>query len=183
MILGEAAAVLVLEREASARARGIQPLARLKAWAINCDARNFASPLESGERYAELVASCLEAANLKPAEIDYINAHGTGTLANDLMEARGLCRVYGESPQPRVPVSSVKGQLGHTLGAGGALEGLISTLAIRHGRIPANTPVGALDEGFDFELVTTPLNRPLNNVLSLSFGFGGCNVATLFESP
>jgi 3-oxoacyl-[acyl-carrier-protein] synthase II len=183
-ILGEGAAALVLESSKSAGRRGVTPLARLSAWALNCDARNFAAPLDTGERCAQLIVDCLRAADIDKGEIDYINAHGTGTLSNDSMEARGVTRVYGAQPESRLPiVSSVKGMLGHTLGAAGALEGVVSTLAIMRGRIPPNTPVSLLDEGIDLNLACAAIERPLRHVLSLSFAFGGCNVATLFSRP
>lgn len=183
MVLGEGAAVLVLEELESARARGVTLLAEVSSWFLNCDARNFAAPLESGERCEELILSCLREAGLEKEEIDYINVHGTGTVTNDLMEARGIARIYGQSPEKRVPVSSIKGMLGHTLGAAGALEGVASTLAVKHDRIPPNTPVESMDEGVDLNVVTKSVGRSVRHVLSLSFAFGGCNVATLFSKP
>ncbi len=182
MILGEGAAVLVLQRSRDAKARGARVRAEINHWALNCDAANFAAPLASGERCEQLILSCLRGAGLEPGDIDYINVHGTGTKTNDLMEARGISAVYGEARRS-VMISSIKGALGHTLGAAGAIEGLVATLAIETGRVPPNTSVSELDEGVDLNIVTSAVDRPLRRVLSLSFAFGGCNVATLFSTP
>ena len=181
MILGEAGAILVLESESSAKRRGVVATAQVKSWSLNCDAVKFAAPLESGERFEELVQQCLHSAQLEASEIDYINAHGTATQTNDVMEARGVARVLANETQSHLPISSIKGQLGHTLGASGALDALVCTLAIQHGLIPANTPVGSLDDEVNIDLVTEPRTTELKNVLSVSFAFGGCNVATLFS--
>lgn len=180
MILGEGAAVLVLESSHSAKSRNAMPLAEVKAWALNCDAKNFAAPLETGERCEELILACLKAASLQPDDIDYINAHGTGTSTNDLMEARGISNVFVDA-QEKTAISSIKGMLGHTLGAAGAFEGVVATLAIQHDRIPPNTAVETMDEGIDLAIITESTSKPLRHVLSLSFAFGGCNVATLFS--
>ena len=133
MVIGEASAVLVLESEESALRRGIEPKVEVKSWSINCDAAKFAAPLESGERFEQLVLSCLDAAKLDLTNIDYINAHGTGTQSNDAMEANGIARLYSEGNVEFPPVSAIKGQLGHTLGASGALEALVCVLALQHG--------------------------------------------------
>lgn len=182
MVLGEGAAVLVLESSHSAKSRNALPLAEVKAWALNCDAKNFAAPLETGERCEELILACLKEANLQRDDIDYINVHGTGTSTNDLMEARGISKVFADT-QKKTAVSSIKGMLGHTLGAAGAFEGVAATLAIQHDRIPPNTAVEMMDEGIDLAIITESTSKPLRHVLSLSFAFGGCNVATLFSKP
>lgn len=182
MILGEGAAVLVLENIESAQSRGVSPLAEVRGWALNCDAKNFAAPMESGERCEQLIHACLMEANLDRDDIDYINVHGTGTVSNDLMEARGISLAY-EGSLKKVPISSIKGTLGHTLGAAGAFEAVTSTLVIENDRIPPNTPVMEMDDGIDLYVVTESTSRPVQNVLSLSFAFGGCNVATLFSKP
>lgn len=182
MVLGEGAAMLVLESEASARLRAVRALADVSGWALNCDAVKFAAPLETGERCEQLIHACLRDASLELDDIDYISLHGTGTSTNDLMEARGIARTYGDRTR-RVPVSSIKGALGHTLGAAGALEAVASTLALTHDRIPPNTPVMELDEGIDLNVVTKSTGKPLRHILSLSFAFGGCNVATVLSKP
>lgn len=207
MILGEGAAVLVVESAARAAARGVPALARLDGWALNCDAKNFAAPLESGERCKDLILDCADRAGLPLHAIDYINAHGTGTSTNDAMEARGIAWAYRDAAAAAgsaaagnaagnadtdavadtaaadrgVPLSSIKGLLGHTLGAAGAFEAVAATLAVQRDCIPPNTPVAALDAGAALNVVTASTRTPLQHVLSLSFAFGGCNVATLFS--
>ncbi len=179
-VLSEGAAVLVLEDAESARARGVVPLAEVSGWALNCDATKFATPLESGERCEQLILACVEDAGLDLVDIDYIHAHGTGTQNNDLMEGRGIslaCRGVAK----RIPVSSIKGVLGHTMGAAGAFGAVAATLAIEHGRIPPNAPLSEMDDGVDLEVVTDSQAMPARHVLTLSFAFGGCNVATLFS--
>lgn len=181
-VLGEGAAVLVLEDSESASARGVAPLAEVRGWALNCDATKFAMPLASGERCEQLIHACLQDAELNLDDIDYINVHGTGTQTNDLMEARGISLAYKHASK-KVPISSIKGVLGHTMGAAGAFGAVTSALAIEHGRIPPNTPIRELDEGIDLNVITESLSRSVRHVLSLSFAFGGCNVATLFSTP
>lgn len=180
MILGEGAAVLVLERAEAARARGVTALAEVRGWALNCDAKNFAAPLETGERCEQLIRACVAHAGLALDDIDYINLHGTGTATNDAMEARGVARAYAQSGK-RVAVSSIKGMLGHTLGAAGAIEALVATLAVQEERIPPNTPIAGMDEGVELNVVTQSTPMPVRHVMSLSFAFGGCNVATVFS--
>ncbi|WP_444997944.1 beta-ketoacyl-[acyl-carrier-protein] synthase family protein [Aliikangiella sp. IMCC44359] len=180
MILGEGAGVLVLESEESAKKRGRPALAALDAWALNCDAKNFAAPIDSGERCQELIELCLKEAQLKPDSIDYINVHGTGTEMNDLMEARGINGVF-KSTKQNLHVSSIKGALGHTLGAAGALDGITSVLSIANDCIPPNAPISKKDENIDLNITTEPVFTSVNKVLSISFAFGGCNVATLFS--
>lgn len=181
-VLNEGAAVLILEDEHVARARGAHILAELSGWALNCDATKFATPLESGERCKQLIHACVEDAGLQLADVDYIHAHGTGTQNNDLMEARGIALAYRGVPD-KVPLSSIKGVLGHTMGASGAFGAVVATLAIQHGCIPPNAPISEMDDGVDLHIVTESQEMQLRHVLVLAFAFGGCNVATLLSQP
>lgn len=181
-VLNEGAAVLVLEDAEFAWARGAVPLAEVTGWALNCDATKFATPLESGERCEQLILACVEDAGLDLADIDYIHAHGTGTQNNDLMEGRGISLAY-RGVQKKIPVSSIKGVLGHTMGAAGAFGAVAATLAIKHRRIPPNAPLSEMDDGVDLKVATDSQAMPVRHVLALSFAFGGCNVATLFSQP
>ncbi|MET1255394.1 beta-ketoacyl-[acyl-carrier-protein] synthase family protein [Aliikangiella maris] len=180
MLLGEGAGILVLESRQSAIARGLKPEVGVTAWALNCDAKNFAAPIASGERCEELINLCLNEASLSPAEVDYINVHGTGTELNDLMEARGIHGAFGNEVA-RIKVSSIKGATGHTLGAAGALDGVASVLSIRNNCVPPNAPITTTDENIGLDIPCEPLHIPVNRALSISFAFGGCNVATLFS--
>ena len=179
--LGEAGAFLVLEREGRARAREAKILAFLSGAAIGAEAHHVTHPEPSGERAAELVRSALDRARLAPGDIDYVNAHGTGTQPNDRMEAKALRASLGDAVST-VHVSSSKGQLGHTLGAAGALEAVVTVLALSEGEVP---PTAGLEAPEDLELrhvMGRGIARPLRAALSCSFGFGGTGAVLLFEN-
>ena len=179
-VLGEAGAALVLESEAGMERTGHRPLAELKGWACTCDAWHLTSPLPGGLQAARCLRITLDESGLKPEDVGYVNAHGTGTEAGDLAEAAALRLVFGEVKGPRV--SSVKGATGHTLGASGALEAAVTVQALADGILPANTacrePLPALAPWLALE--AEPLRA--GAALSLSMGFGGHNVALLFSS-
>jgi len=131
-----------------------------------------------GEGAALSISRALQSAGLKPEDVDYINAHGTGTIVNDISEGRALEKIFGNKIPP---VSSTKANIGHTLAAAGALEAVISILAIKYGQIVPNlgfiTPMPELS--FIPELTCREAN--INNVLSNSFGFGGSNASLIFS--
>ncbi|HET9931903.1 MAG TPA: beta-ketoacyl synthase N-terminal-like domain-containing protein, partial [Polyangiaceae bacterium] len=135
LTLGEGAGFLLLESEASVARRGVEPLAWFSGWAVGAEAHHVTHPEEGGERAAELIERALAVAGRSRHEVQYVNAHGTGTPANDAMEARAIARAFGDA-LPNVAVSSSKGQLGHTLGAAGAIEAAICVLALCEGRVP-----------------------------------------------
>ena len=118
--LGEGAGFVVLERASTVRARGAAPIAELAGWALGAEAHHITNPEPTGAAAAEVIQRCLTRAGLAASQVDYVNAHGTGTPLNDPMESAALHRVLGRDVE-RVPVSSSKGQLGHTLGAAGAV--------------------------------------------------------------
>jgi len=177
-VLGEAGAALVLESQSSLERTGHRPLAELKSWACTCDAWHLTSPLPGGLQAARCLHIALDGAGLKPGDIGYVNAHGSGTEAGDLAEAAALRRVFGDGAGPRV--SSVKGGTGHTLGASGALEAAVTVQTLDEGMVPANTgcgdPLPALAPWL--ALKAEPLRS--GAALSLNMGFGGHNVALLF---
>lgn len=182
MIISEGAGVLVLESLEHALQRNAKIYARVVGWAMNCDARNIASPLLDGSRCAELIERCLKNAEMRAEEIDYISLHGTGTETNDLMEVNGIKQVFREVID-KVYVSSIKSMIGHTLGAAGALEGIVSVYSIVNNQVPPNIYLEQPDDGFDVRFVTEPnQHHTVNNVLSVSFAFGGCNVGIIFSS-
>jgi len=181
LTLGEGAACLVLELESAARERGAQIIALLSGWAVASEAHHVTHPEPSGERAAAVMRDALAAAGLEPGAIDYVNAHGTGTVQNDAMEARALTRVFG-SELERVWLSSSKAQIGHTLGAAGAIEAAITALAIQRGQLP---PTAGLEQPEAPELrhVRAPNQRAtLRAALSSSFGFGGACAVLAFEA-
>lgn len=178
--LGEGACFLVLELEETARARGATVLAWLSGWALGAEAHHATHPEPSGRRAAQLIRDALAVARLGPAELDYVNAHGTGTLANDAMETKALLEVLGDEAL-RVPVSSSKGQVGHTLGAAGALEAAISVLALGRGMVPPTVGLKEPESPGLRHVFGSAEPAELRSALSSSFGFGGMNAVLVFE--
>ena len=182
LTLGEGAGCLVLELESSARARGVPVIAFLSGWAVAAEAHHITHPEPSGQRAAEVLLDALRVAGLSASDIDYVNAHGTGTLQNDAMEARALVRVFA-ADLDRVWVSSSKAQIGHTLGAAGAIEAGITALSLSRGQLP---PTVGLEQPEAPELrhVRGPNQKAkLRAALSSSFGFGGACAVLAFEAP
>jgi 3-oxoacyl-[acyl-carrier-protein] synthase II len=182
LTLGEGAACLVLELESSARARGAAIVAYLSGWAVASEAHHVTHPEPSGARATAVLRSALAVAGLAPSEIDYVNAHGTGTVQNDAMEARALEGALGDELS-RVWVSSSKAQIGHTLGAAGAIEAAITALALNRGQLP---PTAGLErpEVPGLRHVRMPNQKTaLRAALSSSFGFGGACAVLAFEAP
>ena len=179
LTLGEGAGFVVLERAAEAEARGQGAICALLGWAARAEAHHITNPEPTGEAPSRAMRAALARAGLQPADIDYVNAHGTGTPLNDPMEARALARVFGDDLQ-RVPVSSQKGQIGHCLAAAGAIEATLSAMAIATGVVP---PTGGLedpDPECPLRHVRVAEPRPLRAVLSSSFGFGGMDTVLVF---
>lgn len=181
MNLGEGASFLLLESEQSARARGAPILAWLSGWASGAEAHHITQPEPTGATAARLMSAAIARAGLSPAGIDYVNAHGTGTIPNDLMETLALRAAFGAEIE-RVRVSSSKGQIGHTLGAAGAIEAAITVLAIVRGEIP---PTGGLAEPEEATELRHVIGRAesltVRAALSNSFGFGGSDTVLAFE--
>lgn len=183
MSIGEGAAVLILESEEHARRRRAPVLAELAGAAFSCDASHLTAPEPDGRGAAQALAEALADAQVAPHEIDYVNAHGTGTPQNDLAEARALQRVLGEAT-PRVPVSSTKGLIGHLLGAAGAVEAVISVLAICDAFVPANFNSIEIDPACPLDIVGPGGRaREVGVVVSNSYGFGGNNCSLVIRRP
>lgn len=180
-VLGEGAAILVLEPRERAEARGATILASLLGGASTADAYHITAPHPEGEGAERAVRLALEDAGLTPADIGYVNAHGTGTELNDRTEGAVIARVFGTS-QPAV--SSIKGTTGHALGASGAIEAAASILAIDRGELPPN--VGLDDQDPDIPLDDIVVERRSwgpRPVISNSFGFGGHNTVLVVAPP
>jgi 3-oxoacyl-[acyl-carrier-protein] synthase II len=177
LTLGEGAAALVLEDAEHARARGAGIHALLLGWGTATDAHHPTAPRPDGHSAKAALHAALGMAGLPAEAVDYVNAHGTGTPQNDVVEMGVLRAVLG-GRLARIPVSSSKSQLGHTLGAAGALEAVVSVLALRHGILPPTIGLREPDEAWaDVDLVTEPGRRaPLGTAISSSYGFGGHNV-------
>ncbi len=177
--LGEGAGYLVLETEASARRRGATPLARLSGYGNACDAFHQTATSADGEGSYRAMKQAIERAGLSPDRIDYINAHGTGTPNNDASECAAMRRLFGAQVPP---FSSTKGYTGHTTSASGAVEAVISLLALQHQFLPVNLRWQHLmPEGLKPVTDETPL-RPLHHVLCNAFGFGGNDSSMLFSA-
>jgi 3-oxoacyl-[acyl-carrier-protein] synthase II len=175
--LGEGAAYLVIERWDDARSRGATIFAELCGYGATCDAHHPTAPHEEGRGAQAAMRGAIAEAGDDP-RIDYINAHGTGTLLNDSAETKAIVSTLGES----IPVSSSKSYFGHTLGASGGVEAVITVLALQQQLAPPtlrlNTP--AADCTLDY-IPHTPRPMTMTNVLSNTFGFGGSNVSLLFR--
>ncbi len=174
-VMGEGAAVLVLERLDSALARNAMILGEVIAYGATADAYHITQLPEGGEGGARAMALALKTAGLRPADIDYINAHGTSTPLNDKAETQAIKSVFGEHAYS-VPISSTKSMTGHLIGAAGAIEAAICLLAINHGVIPPTINLDYPDPECDLDYVPRQA-RParLRTALSNSFGFGGHN--------
>jgi 3-oxoacyl-[acyl-carrier-protein] synthase II len=179
--LGEAGAFLVLESEASARGRGAAPIAELRGWAIGSEGHHITNPERDGATAARVMSAALRRGGLAPADVDYVNAHGTATPLNDVMEANALHVCLGEHAA-RVPVSSVKGQVGHTLGAAGALEAVVTVLAIQRGVMPPTAGLEDPDPQCALVHLTSARDGALRAALSSSFGFGGMDTVLAFTA-
>lgn len=178
MVLGEAGALMLIETEAHAKARGAQILARLMGGAITSDGYDVVNPDPSGERAGDAISRAIELAGLKPTDIDHINAHATGTTFGDLAEARAIRRALGDH---NAPVYAPKAALGHSLGAAGAVEAVLTVQALRDGVIPATRNLKALDPEIDLDVVADrPRHGDYRYAVSNSFGLGGNNVALAF---
>jgi 3-oxoacyl-[acyl-carrier-protein] synthase II len=176
--LGEGAAYLVLERWNDAVARGVKILAELCGYGATCDAHHPTAPAEDGRGAEAAMRAALVDASAEAGEVDYINAHGTGTLLNDAAESKAIASAVGT----RVPVSSSKSYFGHTLGASGGVEAVVSVLALRDQLAPPTLrlELAGSDCPLDY-IARTPRPMPMTNVLSNTFGFGGSNVSLLFR--
>jgi 3-oxoacyl-[acyl-carrier-protein] synthase II len=176
-VFGEGAGVLVLETDEHARSRGARILAEVAGYGTTADAYHVSAPAEDGSGAALAMSNALRKAGARPDEVDYINAHGTGTPLNDVSETRAIKLALGEHAY-RVPISSTKSMHGHLLGAAGSLEAAITVLVIERGVIPATINLDNPDPLCDLDYV--PLEprvarTPVRLALSNSFGFGGHN--------
>lgn len=180
-VMGEGAAVLILEDLEHAEARGARILAEVSGYAATSDAHHISNLAEDGEGVARAIRLALRRAGLQPADVDYINAHATSTPAGDPVETAAIKQVFG-GRDTAPPVSASKSQFGHLLGAAGAIEAVVSVLALQHGLLPATINLHTPDPACDLDYVP---NRPraasLNVVMSNSFGFGGHNVCVVFR--
>jgi nodulation protein E len=184
MTLGEGAGVLILETLASAQARNAHIYAQIVGFGMSSDAHHITQPRPEGA--ASAIRACLRDAGLPPESIAYINAHGTGTQANDQVEAAAIHAVFGPRAA-HIPVSSTKGHHGHSIGAAGAIEALATVLALDRGQLPATVGTAAADPALNLDLILRA-PRALDTssapayALSNSLAFGGLNAVLAFRS-
>jgi 3-oxoacyl-[acyl-carrier-protein] synthase II len=178
MVLGEGAAVLALENLESAQTRGATILAEIVGYGISTDNHHLTQPNPSGSGARQAMEGALASAGIRAEEIDYINAHGTATPFNDAAEGKAIAELF-----PRVPVSSTKGMMGHSLGAAGAIEAIISLLALQHQLLPPNINFRQGDAELDLNIVANEAQAGrVRTVLSNSFGFGGTNASVIMRA-
>lgn len=182
MVVGEGAAAFVLEREDRARARGATVHGRILGFGNVAEAHHLVQPREDGEGAGRAMATALQDAGMEPSRVDYINAHGTATQQNDVSEARAIHRVFG-SRAARMPVSSTKSQVGHLLGASGAVEMAAVLLGMRGGFVPPNAGWREADEAIELDVVATARGACVGVALSNSFAFGGNNSSVCLGHP
>lgn len=178
--LGEAAAIMVLEELDAALNRGAKIYGEILGYGITCDSFHMTAPDEQASGAVRSMQAALKDSGLSIDDIDYINAHGTATPVNDAMETKAIKEVFGKRAY-LIPVSSTKSMHAHTLGAAGALEGIVSVLALRHGFIPPTINYQESDPQCDLDYVTSGSRKAdLRAVLSNSFAFGGNNTTIIF---
>jgi 3-oxoacyl-[acyl-carrier-protein] synthase II len=179
-VAAEGSAVLVLEEREHALARGATIHAELLGYAASADAYHITAPEPSGDGAIRCVSRALERAGVRPEDIEYINAHGTGTPLNDLAETRAIKHVFGEAAYS-VPISSTKSMTGHMLGAAGVFEAMVTILAMRDGFLPPTVNLENQDPECDLDYVPR-VGRAFNARLAMttSFGFGGHNACLVF---
>ena len=180
-VLSDGAGVMVLEEMEHARKRGATIYAELVGFGMSGDAYHMTAPSEGGEGAARCMRNALQSAQLDPSEINYINAHGTSTLAGDVAESQAVKTVFGDHAH-KLCVSSTKSMIGHLLGASGAAEAIVSVLTLRDQIVSPTINLDNVEEGCDLDYVPhTAREQRVTTVLSNSFGFGGTNGSLIFK--
>ena len=177
MMLGEGAAVFILEDEERAMKRNAEPLAVIGALGLSCDAYHATAPLPDGSGIKRAIENALFLEGINANDVDWICAHGSGTEVSDKAEARAIGEIFGNA----VPVSGTKGALGHALGAATAVEAAICLLALQYQQIPGTTSLEHPDPEFDIDLVMQSRDIEINYVLNCGYAFGGLNSALLIK--
>ncbi|MCB1054624.1 MAG: beta-ketoacyl-[acyl-carrier-protein] synthase family protein [Acidobacteria bacterium] len=185
--LGEGAGVLVLERLDDALGRGARPLAELLGAGASCDAHHMTAPHPEGEGAAQAMLAALADAGLAPDQVDFVNAHGTGTPLNDSAEAKALHTVFGDRARA-LPLTSTKGSVGHLLGSSGAIEAVVTALCLETAEVHPTPGGGEADPALGVDLVHGSARRLAHGAgrqlvaVSTSFAFGGSNAALVLGS-
>lgn len=179
--IGEGAGIIVLETEENAKARGAKILGEIVGYGASCDAFHITAPEPSGKGAAIAMRKALKMANIEPEDIDYINAHGTSTPANDVMETNAIKLVFGDHAR-KLKISSTKGMTSHLVGAAGAVEAIVCIESINNSYYPATINYNTPDEECDLDYIPNKgINAPMKYALSESLGFGGHNGVLIFK--
>ena len=180
-VMGEGAGILVIEELEHAKARGAKIYAEIVGYGTNCDAYHITAPNPEGEGGAKCMTPAVKDAGLEMTDVDYINAHGTSTSLNDAGETLAIKKAFGDHAY-KLMVSSTKSMTGHLLGAAGAVEGIITTLALRDGFVPATINYREKDEDCDLDIVPNEGRKAdIKVALSNALGFGGHNASIVFK--
>jgi 3-oxoacyl-[acyl-carrier-protein] synthase II len=180
-VMGEGSGIVILEELEFARRRGARVLAEIIGYGLSGDAYHITSPAPNGEGAARCMQMAIRDAGVTPAEVGYINAHGTSTKYGDELETMAIKTVFGDHAY-KVPVSSTKSMTGHLLGAAGGIESVISVLALERGVLPPTINLENPDPECDLDYVPNSARRqPVDVVMSNSFGFGGTNACIVFR--
>jgi nodulation protein E len=180
-VLAEGAGILVIEAEAHARERGAKALAELRGFGMTSDSKDMVNPDIEGP--SEAMRLALEDARVSPAQIDYVNAHGTATTINDKNETNAIKKVFGDHAK-KLAISSTKSMHGHPLGAGGGIEAVACIKALQDNWVPPTAGLDEPDPECDLDYVPNEgRTKEVNYALSNSFAFGGLNAVLVFGPP
>ncbi len=180
-VIGEGAGMLILESEKSALARGARIHAEMAGYALTSEAYNIMAPRNGGDGMAETMAKALGNAGIRPDDVDYINAHGTSTMLNDLYETMAIKKVFG-ARAGSIPVSSMKSMIGHTIAAAGAIEAAATVMSIEHGTVTPTINYDNPDPDCDLDYVPNKSReQKIDLALSNSFAFGGHNATIVLK--
>ncbi|MEO8277482.1 MAG: beta-ketoacyl-[acyl-carrier-protein] synthase family protein [Thermoanaerobaculia bacterium] len=182
MIPGEGAGVLLLETLEAARARGAHIYAEVAGYGLSCDAHHMTGAHPTGDGAVRAMERALSSAGAVPGDVSYVSAHGTGTQANDRVEAIAIQRLFG-ARAAATPVSSIKSMIGHTMGAASAIEAAVCALAVRDGWIPPTANFVAADDDCHLDFVPNVARRlPVKLAMNNAYAFGGSNASVLFRA-
>lgn len=181
LLMGEGSVILILENLSFAQQRGAKPLAELVGYGATADAFHISAPSEEGLGAAKAIQRALRKASVRPEDIDYIHAHGTGTRLNDCLETLAIKRAFGEHAH-RVPISSTKAMTGHMMGAAGAMGAAVTVMAIQENKVPPTINLHTPDPACDLDYVPNQARAvPVHRAMVNAFGFGGHNAVLVIS--
>ena len=180
-VIGEGAGIIILESEKSALNRNAKIYAELAGYALTSEAYNIMAPMKDGEGISHTIENAIKNSSVKPEDVEYINAHGTSTTLNDKYETMAIKKVFGDLAY-KIPVSSTKSMIGHTIGAAGAIEGVVTIMSMNNSIITPTIHLDIPDPELDLDFVPNKARKQvINCALSNSFAFGGHNASLVFK--